>query len=127
VEIVRGAFQAFSGGGIEAGLAFFRPDVVWYTTNRWPEGSAYRGHDGMRELSAAFSNNFDEFGYEVREIRGVQDRVVACVEMTARIKNSGQPISQPLGLVVSDFHDGACGEVRAFPSWREALEAVGLT
>jgi hypothetical protein len=47
--------------------------------------------------------------------------------MIGRIKPSGAQISQRLGLVVSGFDDGTFREVRAFPSWPEALEAVGLT
>jgi hypothetical protein len=36
-------------------------------------------------------------------------------------------IRQRLGFVVSGFRDGTFREVRAFPSWDEALEAVGLS
>ena len=127
VEIVRDAFQTFSEEGINAALSFFSPDFVWYPTDRWLERSAYRGHDGMRRLEAAFSENFDDFRYEVRGIRAAQDRVVALVDMIGRIKPSGTEISQRLGFVVSGFGDGTFREVRAFPSWHEALEAVGLT
>jgi hypothetical protein len=91
------------------------------------EGSVYRGHDGMRTLAGAFSENFDEFRYEVRGLRDAQDRVVALVDMIGRIKPSGTEISQRLGFVVSGFSDGTFGEVRAFPSWSEALAAVGLS
>jgi ketosteroid isomerase-like protein len=127
MEVVRNAFQTFSAEGIEAALAFYAPDCVWYPTDRWLEGSAYRGHDGMRRLQAAFSENFDDFRYEVRGVRDAQDRVVALVDMIGRIKPSGAEVSQRLGFVVSGFRDGTFREVRAFPSWPEALEAVGLT
>jgi ketosteroid isomerase-like protein len=126
VEIVRDAFQTFGTEGIDAALSFFSPDFVWYPTDRWLEGSAYRGHDGMRRLEAAFSENFDDFRYEVRGVRDAQDRVVALVDMIGRIKPSGVDVSQRLGFVVSGFRDGTFREVRAFPSWHEALEAVGL-
>jgi len=126
VEVLRSAIHVFNTRGIDAALPFFRDDVVWYPTSQWIEESAYRGHDGLRELSTAFSQNFDGLGYEVHDIREANGRVVACVEMAARIRNSGQPISQPLGLVVSGFHDGTFGEIRVFPSWAEALNAVGL-
>jgi hypothetical protein len=49
------------------------------------------------------------------------------VDMIGRIKPSGAEISQRLGFVVSGFRDGTFREVRAFQSWHEALEAVGLT
>jgi ketosteroid isomerase-like protein len=127
VEIVRDAFQTFGAEGIDAALSFFSPDFVWYPTDRWLERSAYRGHDGMRRLEAAFSENFDDFRYEVRGIRDAQDRVVALIDMIGRIKHSGAEVTQRLGFVVSGFHDGTFREVRAFPSWHEALEAVGLS
>jgi len=126
-EVVRDAFRTFDAEGIEAALAFYAPDCVWYPTDRWLEGSAYRGHDGMRRLQAAFTENFDEFRFEVHDIRDAQDRVVALIDMTGRIKHSGANISQRLGFVVSGFRDGTFRDVRAFPSWDEALEAVGLS
>ena len=75
---------------------------------------------------AAFSENFDDFRYDVHDIRDAQDGVVALVDMTGRIKHSGSEVSQRLGFVVSGFRDGTFREVRAFPSWHDALEAVGL-
>jgi ketosteroid isomerase-like protein len=126
VELVRNAFHSFSAGGIDAALPCFSPDIVWYTTDRWPEGSAYRGHDGMRGLAAAFSENFDDFRYEVHDIRDVQERVVVLTDMIGRVKQSGAEVSQRLGFVVSGFRDGMFGEVRAFESWHQALKAAGL-
>ena len=127
VEVVRDAFQTFSAEGIEAALAFYAPDCVWYPTDRWLEGSAYRGHDGMRRLQAAFSENFDDFRFEVHDTRDAQDRVVALIDMTGRIRHSGAEVSQRLGFVVSGFRDRTFRDVRAFPSWHEALAAVGLS
>ncbi|HEX4187228.1 MAG TPA: nuclear transport factor 2 family protein [Solirubrobacteraceae bacterium] len=125
VEIVRAAFQTFGAEGIDAALSFISPDVVWYPTDRWLDGSAYRGHEGMRRISASFSENFDDFRFHVHETRDVQDRVVARVDMTGQIKHSGSEVTQRLGFVISGFRDGAFGEVRVFPSWHEALKAVG--
>ena len=126
VETVRNAFQTFSAEGIDAALSFYTPDVVWYPDARWLDDSAYRGHDGVRRLAAAFSENFDDFRFEVHDIRDAQDRVVALVEMLGRIKRSGAEVSQRRGFVVSGFRDGQFGEVRTFSSWPEALQAVGL-
>ena len=126
VEIVRNAFHTFGAEGIDAALSFCSPDVVWYPSDRWLDGPAYRGHDGMRRLSAAFSENFDDFRYEVHDIHDAQDRVVALVDMTGRIKRSESEVSQRRGFVLSGFRDGTFREVRAFPSWPEALKAVGL-
>jgi ketosteroid isomerase-like protein len=126
VETVRNAFQTFGAKGIDAALSCFSPDVVWYPTDRWLDDSAYRGHEGIRSLVAAFSENFDEFRYDVHDVRDAQDGVVALVDMIGCIKHSGSEVSQRLGFVVSGFRDGTFREVRAFPSWHDALEAVGL-
>ncbi len=126
VALVRDSVRVFNSGGTEAVLSFFSPDCVWHTTDRWVDGSAYRGHDGIRTIFAAFTENFDDFSFDLHDIRDAQDRVVALVHMTGRIKDSEALISQPIGLVVADFHDETFGEVRAFASWREALKAVGL-
>jgi ketosteroid isomerase-like protein len=127
VQIVRNAFHTFGAEGIDAALAFFAPDVVWYPIDRWLDGSTYRGHDGMRTLAAAFSENFDDFRYDVHDILDAQDRVVALVDMTGRIQGSDSEVSQRRAFVISGFLDGQFREVRSFPSWSEALEGVSLT
>ncbi len=126
VEIVREAFQTFGAEGIDAALRYFSPDVVWYPIDRWLDDSAYRGHDGMQRLAAAFSENFDDFRYDVNDIRDAADRVVALVDMIGRIKGSTAEVNQRRGFVISGFRDGEFREVRSFPSWCEALKAVGL-
>jgi ketosteroid isomerase-like protein len=126
VEIVRRAFETFSGKGIDATLSFFSPEVIWYPIEVWLDDSDYRGHDGMRRLAAAFSENFDDFRYEVHDIRAAQDRVVALVDMKGRIKDSRSEVGQRRGFVVSGFRDGTFREIRSFPNWSDALKAMGL-
>jgi ketosteroid isomerase-like protein len=127
VELVRGAFVVLAAEGVEASLSFFAPECVWYTTDRWLDGSAYRGHDGIRELDAAFAENFDDWRFEVRDIRDAQDRVVALTQMVGRIRGSGSSVSQSVGFVISDFRGGTMGDIRAFATWADALDAAGLS
>jgi ketosteroid isomerase-like protein len=127
VEIVRQGFDAFAVGGVEAALDSFAPDVVLYPFPEWPGPSEYRGHDGVRTLLGEWFENFDDFGIEVHEIRDAGDKVVGLAETVGRIKGSGLPIRQPLGVVYWDFRNGKIGEGGNFLTWREALEAVGLS
>jgi ketosteroid isomerase-like protein len=126
VQLIRAAFDAFAADGLDAALPFFAPDCVWHPSDHWVDGSASRGHDGIRALVAAWDENFDDFRWNVHDIRDAQDRVVVLTHMTGRIKDSGLPLSQPLGLVASDFRGETFGDVQVFATWDEALEAVGL-
>lgn len=126
VEIAVQSEAAFDAGGVEAVLAWFTPDVVLHSIPDWVGGPEYRGQEGVRAMAAAWTDNFDEFGFSVSERRDLGDRVLTRGEMVGRIKGSGTPIRQPLMAVFSNFRDGQIGEVHYFTSWPQALEFVGL-
>lgn len=127
VEIVRQAFAGFAEHGIEGGLPFNSPDVVTYSMPEWPDDSEYHGHDGLRKLTRQWTDNFDDFGFEVRELRDAGDSVVALLDMTGLVKGSEIPVNHHLGSVHSGFREGVIGQVRYFSSWQGALEAAGLS
>jgi ketosteroid isomerase-like protein len=126
VEAVRQGFHALRVGGVEALLPFFATDVVMHPFPGWPDDPVYRGYDGARKLIAAWTDNFEDWGVDVREIRAAGTRVVALTEMIGQIKGSGVPIRQPMGVVFSEIHENTAGEVHFFLTWLEALKAVGL-
>jgi len=126
VEVVRASFDAHGAGGIEASLPFYSPNCVWDAGPDWLEDRIYHGHDGLRRVDGVFRENFEDYALTVHEMRDLGELVLALYEATGRIKGSGLPIRQPIGIVFSDFTDEKIGEVRSFFSWREALEAVGL-
>jgi ketosteroid isomerase-like protein len=127
VETTRKVFEAFGAGGVEAVLDSFDPDVVLHTFPEWPGPSDYRGHDGIRALLAEWTENFDDFEIEVHEVRAVGDRVLVLAETVGRIRGSRVPIRQPFGAIWRDFRNGQVGRGRNFLTWREALEAAGLS
>jgi ketosteroid isomerase-like protein len=125
VEIVRGAMDAWNGGGgVDALLAFIHPDAVTYPFPEWPEDRVYRGHEGARRLAGVWTQPFDEYAGEMQEIRDLGDQVVWLGWTTGRIKGAGTPIRQPLGAVFSRFRGGMIGEGRFFLTWDEALDAA---
>lgn len=126
LEIAKRAYDTFAAGRIDAALPCFAPDVVAYPFPEWLEEAEYRGHDGLRALIAVWTDNFDEFEFNNHEYREVGDSVLVLGETAGRIKGSGVPIREPLGVVYSDFRDGMIGKTRNFLTWRQALEAVGL-
>jgi hypothetical protein len=66
-------------------------------------------------------------GPQVGEASRGRRQVLVLAETVGRIKGSGLPIRQPFGAIYWDFRDGRIGETRNFLTWREALEAAGLS
>ncbi len=126
VELVRKSFRAFNGGGVEALLPFVAPDGRWYAAAEWVEELVYVGHDGMRQLSNAWTENFDDWAWEIQDIRDLGTRVLVLAEMTGETKDTGVSIRQPVGIIYSHFREGTYGEFRYFLTWQEAIEAAGL-
>ncbi len=127
VELVKRCYAAFAADGVDGTLAIFAPDSVHHPFPEWFERSEYRGHEELKELLAVWTESFDEFAFEISDIRDAGDSVVMLGETVGRIMGTDVPIRQPLGAVYSDFRDGQIGEARNFLTWREALEAGGLS
>jgi hypothetical protein len=114
--------------GIEALLVFYAPDVVCHPAPGWVEETVCIGHDGIRRLGAVWTDNFDEVALEVHEVRDLHDRFLVLAEFTGRARDSAASLRLPFGVVNSDLRDdGRVGTVRFFLTWREALDAVGLS
>jgi ketosteroid isomerase-like protein len=127
IEVVRQVYAAYAAGGIEAVISFYAEDHVAYAVPEWPDDSEYHGPDGLRKLSRQWTENFDNFGLDVRELRDVGDIVVALLEMTGQIPGAAERVRQPVGAVHCSRQNGLIAETRYFLSWREALEAAGLS
>ena len=127
VEIVRTGFDAYAAGGLDALVEYAAEDGVWYTAPEFLDAPEYRGHEGLRSLLSVFTDNFDEWTIDVIEFRDAGDSVVALIEHGGKIKGTDTQLRQPMGLVYTDFRHGKIGELRAFQTWREALEAAGLS
>lgn len=126
VELVRHVFDAHRTGGIEAVLPSYTDDVIMRLGAGWIEDDTYEGHDAIRELDAHWTSNFEEWGWEVHQMRDDGERVIAFVEMTGQIRGSRQPVRMAQVLVASDFRGSKIGEVRFFNTWQEAQDAMGL-
>jgi hypothetical protein len=113
--------------GIESLLVFYAPDVICYPAPGWVDATVCHGHDGFRRLSSVWSEQVDDPGLEVHEVRDMQDRLLVLAEFTGRTKDSGVALRQPFAVINSDLRDdGKVGEARFFLSWQEARQAAGL-
>jgi ketosteroid isomerase-like protein len=124
---LRAAIEAFSDQGIEAALAYFDPELEWWAPPEWLEDRLYRGHQGLRELAAFWTEQFDDYRVEPeRFIELGGDRVVALLHQRGRIRGSGDRVEQPIGYIAR-IREGKVTEVHVYFSWEATLEAAGLS
>jgi ketosteroid isomerase-like protein len=121
------AIEAFNEGGVEAALPYLHPEMEWVAPPEWLEDRLYEGHDGIRRLSAYWTQTFDEYTLVPERVIEVGDgRVVILLEQQGRITGSGDRVESPLGYLV-EVRDGLVGRVEIFFSWEATLEAAGLS
>lgn len=122
---LRGAIEAFSDLGIDAALEYCDPEIEWWAPPEWLEDRLYRGQEGVRELAAFWTQQFDEYQLEPEKFIDLGgDRVLALLHQRGRIKGSGNRIEQPIGYI-AHIRQGKLREVHVYFSWEATLEAAG--
>jgi ketosteroid isomerase-like protein len=126
VAPLSGAIKAFNDEGIETALEYFDPEIEWVAPPEWLEDRLYRGHDGLRRLTAFWTQQFDEYRVEAdRYIELGDNRVLALLHQRGRIKGSGDVIEGELGYL-AQIQAGKLRKVHVYFSWEVALEAAGM-
>jgi ketosteroid isomerase-like protein len=82
VDLVREGLEAFLGGNMERALELAHPDIVSTRTAPLPDPQTYHGFEGLTQMWADWTADFDEFEMESVEFEQVGDRVI--VEMINR-------------------------------------------
>ena len=120
------AIDGFNRGGVESALPFLDPEIEWRAPPEWLEDSVYRGHEGIRRLSAHWTELFDQYRLELdRVVDAGGDRAVILLNQHGKIRNSADRVEAPIGYVV-ETRGGLVTRVDIFFSWEQTLEAAGL-
>ena len=82
LDLVREALEAFLSGAVERGLEIADPEIVSVRPPPFPDAQTYHGIDGVLQMYADWTADFDEFEMESVEFTEVGDRVI--VEMINR-------------------------------------------
>ena len=81
-ELVRESLEAFARGEFDRALEFAHPEIVSERVPPIPDPQTYHGIDGVLQMYADWTADFDEFEMESVEFAEVGDRVI--VEMINR-------------------------------------------
>lgn len=79
-DLVRGVYESFAAGDVDAVLGAMSPDIVWTEAENFPyaDGNPYVGPQAVLEgVFARCNGEWDGFGVEVEEILDAGDTVVA--------------------------------------------------
>jgi ketosteroid isomerase-like protein len=125
VEIVRGAAEAFNRHDIDAWLAHFDPDIVWYAFPDEPEPGPFHGHDAVRAMAARWMDVLSDFRMEAKEFIDAGEYVLMPARMLGRFLDSDAEITVD-EVYVNKCRGGKIAEVRECRTKEEALEAAGL-
>jgi len=126
VEIVRRAFSAFQRRDSKAWVNCFHPDVELLLPRNVLEGGSYRGHEGVKRALADASETWETFGFDIQDIRTVDDRVIALGRATT-VGKGDAPTIEFQSAYLFQLCEGKISYLRPYQSHSEALEAVGLS
>ena len=128
VELVREFIEGFNRGGIEAVIDQLTPDWVGHPFQGWVGDPIYHGREGMRKLAAAWTENFDDYRWDIKElIDAGGDSVLALVEHGGTAKHADLPIGERMAAIVGPVVDGMITQTSFFLSWDEGARAAGLS
>src|SRR5436305_15247553 len=96
VDALKGGYEAFSRGNIDAAFANFADDIVWRGTGELvPGGGTYNGIDEVKnKWLPEFAANYQDFRQSVDELLDCGEYVIALG--TSRTTVAGQAYKTPL-------------------------------
>ena len=124
VEVVRRLADAFNGGGLDAALPFFDPELVWHEDPSFPEAGVYRGRDAWEAYARQFLAEFSEMRYELGETIDAGDYVVGNLGIHGRGSASGAEFDLSAWWAMT-FREGKVVRCFSYLDRERALEAVG--
>jgi ketosteroid isomerase-like protein len=125
VEQVRAGYDAINREGPDAARAFMDPDIVLEMPEGLIDAGSYHGRDALMRVWHAYSDEFDEFRWDVERLFGVEDRVFLQVRERGRGRQSGVEVDWQRWWVYT-LRDGLIVRARFCRDEASALEAVGL-
>jgi ketosteroid isomerase-like protein len=132
VEIVRRLYDAVARRDSAAVFSLYDPEVVIDgTRHQWAEvlGSdgVFRGHEGVREFSAGYYEEWEDLDDDLEELIDAGDRVVSISTIRARGRASGIEVEWKHNAGVWTIEHGRITRVVWCRDRDEALAAAGVS
>jgi ketosteroid isomerase-like protein len=125
IEITRRFVEDFNGGGVDALVDFYDPEIEYREDPKFPQAEVYRGRDAIVRQWREFYESFSEYRVEIEDLFGVGDKVVGVLHEIGRGMASGAPVDRRTGWVFT-FRAGKVLRMEIYLDPADALEAVGV-
>jgi ketosteroid isomerase-like protein len=125
IAALRGAYEAFNRGDIDAALQPLDPQIEWTEPVEFPGGGTYHGHDGVKRYLTQSRAAWAEVSSEPERFITAGNRIVVFVHARVRPKGSNQWQDVRLADVYT-VRGGKVLEMRAFADRQEALRWAGV-
>jgi ketosteroid isomerase-like protein len=125
LELLKQGVAALNRRDTDGLVAILHPDVRLEPLRAVHDGTAYTGHDGLREWLADMTEDWERQSVELVDVRALptgQALVEAVLHI--RYRGSGVEVAAP-GAWLCDFRDGLVSRVRFYRDIAAALEASG--
>jgi ketosteroid isomerase-like protein len=126
VELMQTAMEAFNRRDGEAFDALLAEDAEIIPVRAALEGTVFRGPDAATQYCTAVDESWENLRWEVEELRGSDDWVLALGQIRGRGRGSGAALDVRAGWVAR-FRDGAITNFHTYAERSETLTAVGLS
>lgn len=113
-------------GDMERYLELFDPDVVFLSSESWPETGRYEGREAMRQFATDFRGVWDDVKLEIVELFPGTEAVAATCNWITRGRASGVEGRLTFPIVIW-AKDGRIARGQFFDELEDALEAAGAT
>jgi ketosteroid isomerase-like protein len=118
----RDGMEAWLSGDMERALSFYSPEVETSAAD-WMNVGEFRGHDGVIKMTETWNDAWEEWRYDLLDVRAVGERhVVARIHVGGRGRGSGIEVNQDAGWVVEFDDDGLAKYLEITRDEQRALE-----
>ena len=125
VEQSKRLLEAWNRRDVEATIALADPEVVWLPVlEETIEGTAYRGHPGVRDYYAELAGQGVETQAQLVDFRELGDRVLGLGRLSFKSATGVELDSEVACLW--NWRGGKCVEAQTWLSHAEGIEAAGL-
>ena len=123
VERLRGVYQAFNEGGVEAILERLAPEFQVRDRESSPDRETRLGKEGIKQLFDSYMEAFDALRLEPEEFIDAGDQIVVSLHQRVRGKGSGAEVVGHIAHVWT-MNEGAVLSLRIFGDKDSALETL---